>query len=156
VTDHVTGDDIVDADLFATAVALDRAYAPLRMQTAAISPARVRLAVRIPQRVPAASRFSRITAHINELGLAAAVTAFAFVGSASVAPTHAIVDEAVVSNSPTLTHITPDRDEQYFLRWLRLGRYAPPADVLDPAVSPKAYADETIEPVARERVGLAR
>ncbi|HUQ42438.1 MAG TPA: hypothetical protein VM052_08050 [Candidatus Limnocylindrales bacterium] len=152
----MTRDDIVDSDLFAAAVALDRAYAPLRMETAVISPARVRLALRIPQPLPAASRFSRITAHINELGLAAAVTAFAFVGSASVTPSHAIVDEAVVTNAPALTHVAPDRDEQYFLRWLRLGRYAPPADVLDPAVSPKAYSDDTAEPVARERVGLAR
>src|SRR5436309_4732361 len=100
-------------DYIATSVALDRAYAPLRHATVALSPARVRLAMRVPEPVPAPVRFSRVVARVNEFALAAAVTAFAFVGAGSVAPKPAITDEAV------------------------------PSDVLDPAVSPRSLADET-------------
>jgi len=144
-------------DLVAASVALDRAYAPLRARSAALSPARVRLAMRIPEPVPASLRFSKITARINELGLAAAVTAFAFVGFGSVAPQHAIVDEAVVVNATTPTHVEAAPDDQYLLRWLRVGRYAPiTTDVLDPAVSPKDYTDDANQPTSHERTGLLR
>jgi len=145
-------------DLVAASVALDRAYAPLRARSAALSPARVRLAMRIPEPLPASLRFSKITARINELGLAAAVTAFAFIGFGSVAPQRAIVDEAaVVTNTTTLTHVDAAPDDQYFLRWLRIGRYAPVmTDALDPAVSPKAYLDDTNQPTGHERTGLLR
>jgi len=142
-------------DYVATSVALDRAYAPLRARTTRLSPARVRLAMRIPEPVPASARFSRITARITEFGLAAAVTAFAFVGTASVTPQHTIVDEAV---APVVapTHVTNGGDDQYFLRWLRLGRYAPQADTLDPAVSASVYSDEATQPTKPERAGLVR
>ena len=143
-------------DLVATSVALDRAYAPLRVRSAALSPARVRLAMRIPQPVPASLRFSRITARINEFGLAAAVTAFAFVGAGAVAPQHAIVDEAVAVESVAPTQISAGSDDSYFFRWLRLGRYVPVSDTLDPAVSPKAYANDDIQPATQERAGLLR
>jgi anti-sigma factor RsiW len=144
-------------DMVAMSVALDRAYAPLRARSAALSPARVRLAMRLVQPVPAATRFSRITARLTEFGLAAAVTAFAFVGSASVAPQHTIVDEAAAPDAITATHVTAGSDDQYVFRWLRLGRYAPPpGDVLDPAVSPKVYDDEPMQPVTHERSGLLR
>ncbi|MDO8506801.1 MAG: zf-HC2 domain-containing protein [Candidatus Limnocylindria bacterium] len=142
-------------DFVATSVALDRAYAPLRLQSVALSPSRVRLALRVPQPVPAAVRFSRISARLTELGLAAAVTAFAFVGSASVAPKHAIVDEAVVQDAATLTHVTAHVEDQYFWRWIRLGRYAPQSDDLDPAVAPRPVNDD-IAPITHERVGLMR
>ena len=142
-------------DLVAASVALERAYAPLRARSASLSPARVRLAVRIPEPIPASLRFSKITARINELGLAAAVTAFAFVGFGSVAPQHAIVDEAVVANT-TPTHVDAPPDDQYLFRWLRVGRYAPVTDVLDPAVSPKAYVDDANQPTSHERTGLLR
>lgn len=144
-------------DMVAISVALDRAYAPLRARSASLSPARVRMALRLVQPVPAATRFSRITARLTEFGLAAAVTAFAFVGSASVTPQHSIVDEAVTPGAITTTHVTAGPDDQYVFRWLRLGRYAPPpGDVLDPAVSPKTYDDEPMQPVTHERSGLLR
>ena len=143
-------------DFVAASVALDRAYAPLRSRSAGLSPARVHFAMRIPETVPAASRFSRITARTNELGLAAAVTAFAFVGSASVPPQHTIIDDAVLSGAVTLTRITAGPDDQYFLRWSRLGRYAPQTDILDPAVSPNAYADDVVPPAKPDRAGLVR
>ena len=143
-------------DYLAASVALDRAYAPLRMRTIGLSPARVRLALRIPEPVPAAARFSRLTARITEFGLAAAVTAFAFVGSASVAPQHTIVDEAVVTDAFTPTHITAEPDERRALRWLRLGRYAPQIDILDPAVSPNAHQHDVVEPTTPDRAGSVR
>jgi anti-sigma factor RsiW len=143
-------------DLVATSVALDRAYAPLRVRSASLSPARVRLAIRTPQQIPASFRFSRVTARINEFGLAAAVTAFAFVGIGSFAPQPAIVDEAVAVEAVAPTHITAGQDDRYFFRWLRLDRYTPVSDVLDPAVSPKAYAAEEAQPATHERSGLLR
>jgi anti-sigma factor RsiW len=143
-------------DLVATSVALDRAYAPLRVRSASLSPARVRLALRMPQPVPASFRFSRIAARINEFGLAAAVTAFAFVGAGSVAQQPAIVDEAIAVEAVAPTHITAGPDDRYFFRWLRLDRYTPVSDVLDPAVSPKAYAAEETQPATQERSGLLR
>lgn len=143
-------------DMVAMSVALDRAYAPLRARSVSLSPARVYLAMRIVQPVPAATRFSRITARITEFGLAAAVTAFAFVGSASVAPQHAIIDEAAAPEALTTTHVTAAPDDAYFFRWLRLGRYAPQTDVLDPAVSPRAYDDDPMQPATHERSGLNR
>lgn len=143
-------------DYVAASVALDRAYAPLRARTTRLSPARVRLAMRIPEPLQASARFSRITARITEFGLAAAVTAFAFVGSASVAPQHTIVDEAAVPGVVSPTHVTSGADDQYAFRWLRLGRYAPQADTLDPAIALSIYSDDAIQPTKPERAGLVR
>ena len=144
-------------DYVAASVALDRAYAPLRGRAIRLSPARVHLAMRIPEPVPASVRFSRITARITEFGLAAAVTAFAFVGGASLTPQHTIVDEAVAPAAVVATHVTNSGgDDQYFLRWLRLGRYAPVADTLDPAVSASVLSDDAGQIVKPERAGLAR
>jgi anti-sigma factor RsiW len=141
-------------DLVFASVALDRAYAPLRAEGTTMSPARVRLALRIPQPVPASTRFSRLTARFTEISLAAAVTAFAFVGSASVTPKANIVDEAV-PDSGTLTHVTAGSDDQYFLRWLRIGRYAAPSDLLDPAVALRGDTDNT-SVVTDDRAGHGR
>ncbi len=141
-------------DLVFASVALDRAYAPLRATGVAMSPARVRLALRIPQPVPASTRFSRLTARFTEVALAAAVTAFAFVGSASVTPKVNIVDEAV-PDSGTLTHVTAGSDDQYFLRWLRIGRYAAPSDLLDPAVALRGDNDNSAV-VTDDRAGHGR
>jgi len=139
-------------DLVFASVALDRAYAPLRNTEVAMSPARVRLALRLPQPVPTSLRFSRLTARVTEVALAAAVTAFAFVGSASIAPKPTIVDEA--ADAGTLTHVTAGMDDQYFFRWLRIGRYAAPSDLVDPAVALRGDIDES--PIANDRPGLAR
>jgi len=143
-------------DYIATSVALDRAYAPLRHVTVALSPARVRLAMRVPEPVPAPVRFSRVVARVNEFALAAAVTAFAFVGAGSVAPKPAITDEAVPTDvlTPNM-HVGTMGDDQSFIRWFRIGRYATPSDLLDPAVSPRSLADET-PPATPERAGLLR
>lgn len=142
-------------DLVATSVALDRAYAPLRRRSVALSPSRVRLALRVPEPAPAAARFTRLTARLAEISLAAAVTAFSFIGSASVAPAPAIVDEAVAPDAVAPTHVTAAADDQYVLRWIRLGRYAPQSDDLDPAAV-RRFVDHDIVPIAPERAGLAR
>ena len=143
-------------DLIATSVAVDRAYASLRSASAAISPARVRLAMRVPEPVPSSLRISRLVARVNEVALAAAVTAFAFVGAGSVAPKHEIVDEAVQTDvlTPNM-HIGISGDDQWTLRWMRIGRYAAPSDVLDPAVAPKSFTEDapTDKP---ERLGVLR
>jgi len=144
-------------DLIATSVAVDRAYAQLRSASAVISPARVRLALRLPQPVPASLRLSAVARRVNELALAAAVTAFAFVGSGAIAPKPALVDEfAPDTTNGTLTHVTASVDDQYFLRWLRVGRYAAPTDMLDPAITPKAHFDDLANTVTQERAGLLR
>jgi anti-sigma factor RsiW len=141
-------------DLIFASVALDRAYAPLRDASTRMSPARVHLALRLVEPVPASLRITRLTARLTELALAAAVTAFAFVGSASVVPKSAIVDEAV-ADSGTLTHVTAGENDQYFLRWLRIGRYAVNSDLIDPAVALKGDLDDTAL-LTHERSGLMR
>jgi len=142
------------SDLASASIALDRAYAPLRATTVALSPARVRLAMRLPQPVPTGVRVSRLTSRLTELALAAAVTAFAFAGSASVAPKPAIVDEnAVETFSPT--RVSPSFDDENFIRWIRIGRYAASADLVDPAVAPR-HADDEAADTPHERAGLAR
>ena len=143
-------------DYIATSVALDRAYATLRHATVALSPARVRLAMRVPEPVPTSLRFSRVVARVNEFALAAAVTAFAFVGAGSVAPKPAITDEAVQADvlTPNM-HVGISNDDQSFIRWFRIGRYAAQSDLLDPAVAPRSLVDDT-PPATPERAGLLR
>jgi anti-sigma factor RsiW len=144
-------------DYIATSIALDRAFAPLRHASVALSPARVRLAMRIPEPVPSSVRFSRLVARVNEFALAAAVTAFAFVGAGSVAPKPTITDEAVQTTdvlTPNM-HVGITADDRTFIRWFRIGRYATPSDMLDPAVSPRSLIDDA-PPETPERAGLLR
>jgi anti-sigma factor RsiW len=141
-------------DLIFASVALERAFAPLRDATVTMSPARVRLALRRVEPLPASVRVARLTTRVTEVALAAAVTAFAFVGSASVVPKSTIVDEAA-TNSATLTHVTAGSDDQNFLRWLRIGRYAANSDLIDPGVALKGDLDDTAL-LTHERTGLMR
>ena len=142
-------------DIIFASVALGRAYAPLRAASVALSPARVRLALRLSQPVPASLRFSGLCARVTEVALAAAVTAFAFVGSASVTPRPTIVDEAA-TDTGTLTHVTAGSDDQYFLRWFRIGRYAAPTDLVDPSAAQPSDRDDPLLSATTERAGLAR
>ncbi len=141
------------SDLASASIALDRAYAPLRAATVALSPARVRLAMRAPEPTPVAIRLSRLTSRLTEVALAAAVTAFAFVGSASVAPNSSIVDETVV-DTVVPTRVSPVSDDKTFIRWFRVGRYAASADLVDPVIAPRHVDEEIATP--NERAGLAR
>ena len=144
--------DDLPRDLWDASIAIDRAYAPLRARTASLSPARVRLALRAPERVPTSVRVMRVTARFTELALAAAVTAFAFVGSASVAPKPSIVEETSVE---TTTRTIAAFDDQNFFRWIRIGRYAASNDLVDASAALVAGTDD-VTPITNERAGLAR
>ncbi len=128
------------ADLRATAVALSRAYAPLRSATIDLSPDRARLAARAPLPAPLAVRVARLTTRVSEIALAAAVTAFAFVGAASVAPRPAVVGDEQAPETLQLTRVTTRLDDATFARWLRLDRYVPPDDTIDPTAALPAVA----------------
>ena len=144
--------DDLPRDLWDASIALDRAYAPLRERTVALSPARVRLALRRPEPTPVAVRLTRISARFTEIALAAAVTAFAFIGSTSVAPKSSIVEETSVE---TTTRTIAAFDDQNFFRWIRVGRYAATADLVDASVSLVSGADD-VDTITNERAGLAR
>ena len=145
--------DELPRELWDTAIAVDRAYASLRTRTVTLSPARVRLALRAAEPVPSSVRLSRVASRFTEVALAAAVTAFAFVGSASVAPKSTIVDER--SSDGVTTHVSTAFDDQNFFRWIRIGRYASSPDLVDSAVRP-SRGDDDIGPIANERAGLLR
>ena len=143
-------------ELAQVAVSLDRAYGPLRSASVSLSPARVRLALRAPERLPFAIRAERVTRRLSEVALAAAVTAVAFVGSGSVAPTPAIVEESAARAVPPV-HVTARPDDQTFIRWFQIGRYAVSADLLDPAAAPlRDEEDTTAGAITRDRPGVAR
>ena len=140
-------------ELWDASIALDRSYAPLRARTVNLSPARVRLALRAAQPVPQSVRVSRIASRFTEVALAAAVTAFAFVGSASVAPKSAIVEET--SSESVTTHVTSAFEDQNFFRWIRIGRQAPSSDLVDSSVMLVPGEDDNT-PISHERTGLLR
>lgn len=141
------------ADLITASVALQRAYAPLRSESVSLSPARVRLALRRPQPIPASVRIGRLSARLTEVALAAAVTAFAFVGSASVAPKPSIVEETATD---TTTTQVADPAEGAIVHWFKIGRYAVTPDVVEPAVELPARDDADTLPGLRDRAGLRR
>lgn len=142
------------ADLVVTSVALERAYAPLRAKAVALSPARVHLALRRPVAVPASVRIGRLSARFTEVALAAAVTAFAFVGSASVAPKTTLVDETAVDPAPASASTSVDSATVF--RWFRIGRYAASPDLVEPPVALPSHEDAHTVPGLHDRVGLQR
>lgn len=141
-------------DLIAASVALQRAYAPLRAATVTLSPARVRLALRGPRPLPMPVRLGRMSARFTEVALAAALTAFAFVGSASVAPKPAIVEETSTGVAPGATTHPVDADA--IVRWFRVGRFSSSPDLVEPAVPLPSRDDAQTLPGLHDRVGLQR
>lgn len=141
------------ADLLTASVALQRAYAPLRSETVSLSPARVRLALRRPEPAPAFMRVGRLSARLTEVALAAAVTAFAFVGSASVAPKSSIVDETAPDTTPAQVSEPADGA---IVHLFRIGRYAATPDLVEPAVELPAHEEADTLPDPRDRAGLRR
>ncbi len=123
------------ADLTATSIALARAYAPLLSARSGLSPARVRLAARAPRPAPPVVRLARLTTRVSEVALAAAVTAFAFVGAPSVAPRPSVIGDEQAPGAVPLTHVTSHLDDATFVRWVRLDRYVPPEDLVDPTAA---------------------
>lgn len=152
MSNRVHGQDL-PRELWDASIALDRAYAPLRARSVALSPARVRLALRAAQPVPQSVRVSRVVARFTEVALAAAVTAFAFVGSSSVAPKSSIVDETTSETVPT--HVTTALEDRNFFRWIRIGRHAAASDPVDSSVLLVAGEDDNT-PISHERTGLLR
>lgn len=139
-----------------TSVAVGRAYAPLRLMRTDLSPARVRLAVRRPPATPFAARLASWSAKLTEASLAAAVTAFIFAASttAGLEPRPTVVDETQEPDARVVAGPRLD-DPQNYVRWIRIGRSAPIADVLDPTGFART-AGEDEPPLAGERSGLLR
>lgn len=121
-------------DLGATAVALERAYAPLRGRTVNLSAARVRLAVRAPARPSRIVRYARLTAKLNELAVAAAVMVFAVIGTVP-SPTVVVEDEPTAATRFQLMQgFEEPRSEPYVAQ--RIGRYLLHDTLLDVRVVP--------------------
>ena len=121
--------------------ALERAFTPLRLRRTAVSPLRVRAAVRWgrgepPQAVP----WSGAVARLSELSLAVGMSVMVFVGAfgsatpVSPAATSTSLDEAVDPALYPVPRVTAPLDDERYIRWLRLGRYVPLQDWLDPSV----------------------
>lgn len=128
--------------------ALDEAFAPLRARRSGLSPLRVRAAVRwgrgapAPARAPAAYGWSGAIARLSELSVAVGMGALIFaaaLGPASPPREHPApyglvrLDPGAIDLSPRTT--PPLEDERYYLRWLRLDRYIPLQDWLDPSIA---------------------
>lgn len=134
-------------EIAATAVALDRAYAPLRSRTVALSSARVRLALRAPARPSAVVRYARLTAKLNELAVAAAVMAFAVLGSVPTPPSQVDADVDVAAD-PAI-RITAGFVEQVTTEpsfSLRIGRLLLHDNLLDATVVPAADGSPSYRP----------
>lgn len=120
--------------------ALEAAYAPLRSGRTGLSPLRVRAAVRWGRAAPPRPvRWVRAVSRLSELSVAAGMTVLVFVGafgSAAVTPPDApsagepARDESIY---PVARVTAPLTDERW-IRWLRLDRYVPLQDWLDPSV----------------------
>ena len=136
-------------ELGEAAVALDRAYAPLRGYGVPISAARVHLALRVPARPSRIVRYTRLAAKANELAVAAAVMVFAILGSLP-APEAVSWTEPVPSLRLRNAWAELARSEPYLAQ--RIGRYLLHDTLLDarvvPLNDPRALAPEQVTPGA--------
>ena len=121
--------------------ALENALAPLRLRRAPVSALRVRAAVRWGRGAPPeAVRWSGALARLSELSLAVGMSAMVFVGAFSSAvpacrtPSAASLDEAFDPALSPVPRVTAPLDDERYIRWLRLDRYVPLQDWLDPSV----------------------
>lgn len=121
--------------------ALEAAFAPLRCSQAELSPLRVRAAVRWGRGATARPvRWAAAVARLSELSVAVGMTAMLFVGAFGSArfdarpPVAASMDEAQDPTVYPVPHVTAALDDERYIRWLRLDRYVPLQDWLDPAV----------------------
>jgi hypothetical protein len=120
--------------------AIESAFAPLRLRRAAVSPLRVRAAVAWGRGAPPqAVRWSGAVARLSELALAAGMSVVVFVGAfGSAAPAQrapvSTLDESVDAALYPVPRVTAPLDEEHYIRWLRLDRYVPLQDWLDPSV----------------------
>jgi hypothetical protein len=123
--------------------ALESAFTPLRLRRAAVSPLRVRAAVRWGRGAPPqALRWSAAMARLSELSLAAGMSVMVFLGAFGSAaapalqpPSPASLDEAAdPARYPTPRVTAPLGEDERYIRWLRLDRYVPLQDWLDPSI----------------------
>ncbi|HEV8229094.1 MAG TPA: hypothetical protein VGQ86_03970 [Candidatus Limnocylindria bacterium] len=105
-------------DLATISVALDRAYAPLRQETTALSPARVRLVTRPDREVAVPWWRSGLIGRFSEATLALGFAALAIGGSLDLARP-ATVDVTPPSVIRDYFRAQPPSEETAYLRWLR-------------------------------------
>jgi hypothetical protein len=123
--------------------ALDVAFEPLRSQRTDLSARRVRAAVRWGRAAPPPPRalpWSGPVARLSELSVAVGMFVLIFsagVGSAvlppdaaSPAPAVAQIDEGIYP----VPHVSAALEDERYIRWLRIDRYVPLQDWLDPSI----------------------
>ncbi|MGH2499453.1 MAG: hypothetical protein ACRDF0_05105 [Candidatus Limnocylindria bacterium] len=112
---------------------LDEAYAPYEACRAPLSAARVRAAVRWEVDRPAPPpRWSLVSlaGRLSETSLAAGLAALLLAGSFAGLESAAAPEPAAAAGALARVDV-PQTDARY-LRWVRIGRYAPLNDALDP------------------------
>ena len=121
--------------------AIDDAFAPLRLRSTNVSALRVRAAVRWGRgEPPSALRWSGAIARLSELSIAAGMSVMIFVAAsgstvpASHTPATGAVDEAVDPALYPVPRVSAPLDDDRYIRWLRLDRFVPLQDWLDPSV----------------------
>lgn len=131
---------LTPAERLAVEDALEAAFAPLRLRRASVSPLRVRAAVRWGRGAPpSALPWSAAIARLSELSIAVGMSAMVFVGAfgpaAPVRPSDTLAtDEARDAEIYPVPRVTAPLEDETYLRWLRLDRYVPLQDWLDPTV----------------------
>ena len=122
--------------------ALESAFTPLRLRRAPVSPLRVRAAVRWGRgEPPHALRWSGAIARLSELSIAVGMGVMVFAGAfGSATPTERApaastsLDDAVDPALYPVARVTAPLDDEHYIRWLRLDRFVPLQDWLDPSV----------------------
>jgi anti-sigma factor RsiW len=106
------------SDLAAISVALDRAYAPMRMRGTQLSPARARLAARIEPRPSAAWWRVGFVGRLSEATMALGFAALMLGGAMDLA-----VQPGAIPNAPSVIQdyfrAQPPAEETAYVRWLR-------------------------------------
>lgn len=128
------------ADRLAVEAALETAFAPLRAARTPVSPLRVRAAVRWGRGAPPPPdrRWVAAISRLSELSVAVGMTLVVFVGtfgpSRALAPAVPEPDAEAVAVSYPVPRVTEPLEGERYIRWLRLDRYVPLQDWLDPSV----------------------
>lgn len=107
-------------DLAAISVALDRAYAPMRRRGTVLSPARARLAARIPEQPSVAWWRIGFVGRLSEATLALGFAALIVGGAMDLA----VVPSGAVPSTPSSViqdyfRAQPPAEETAYVRWLR-------------------------------------
>lgn len=116
---------------------VEDAYAPLRSRRAELSPLRVRAAVRWGRGAPpSAARWSRTVSRLSELSVAVGMSVMVFVAAFSPSPARSVVPAVDEARDPAyaVPRVTVPLEDAQYIRWLRLDRYVPVQDWLDPTV----------------------